>query len=125
MLDISQYAGLLFFIFLGFAFVAGVFFVSAVIRERGILTGKNEALQKSIYECGMPPIGTPYVSPNIRFYMVALLFVIFDVEAVFILPWAVEFRKLGVVGFVEMMVFLAILFVGLVYAWKKGGLRWE
>jgi NADH-quinone oxidoreductase subunit A len=120
MLNLSEYAGLLIFLLLGLSFVVGVFFVSYLLREKG-----DDPLRLSIYECGMEPIGTPYVSPNIRFYVFALLFVIFDVEAVFVLPWAVKFKQLGMTGLVEMAVFLMILFAGLIVAWRKGALQWE
>ena len=121
MLNLSEYAGLLVFVLLGVGFIGGVFLVSAIFRE-GSNGDKN---RDSVYECGMPIIGTTYVSPNIRFYVFALLFVVFDIEAAFILPWAVKFKTLGVLAFVEMLVFIAILFVGLVYAWRKGALKWE
>jgi len=120
MLNLTQYAGLIVFVVMGLAFIGGVFLASFILRERG-----NDTLRRSIYECGMETIGSPYVSPNIRFYVFALIFVIFDVEAAFILPWAVKFKELGVTGFVEMIVFLAILLVPFVYAWKKGALQWE
>lgn len=119
-LNLTEYAGLLIYLVLGFAFILGIFFVNYILRERG-----NDPLRRSIYECGMETIGTPYVSPNIRFYVFALIFVIFDIEAVFILPWAVKFRELGMVAFVEMLAFVAILFVVFVVAWRKGALKWE
>jgi NADH-quinone oxidoreductase subunit A len=73
----------------------------------------------------METIGTPYVSTNIRFYVFCLLFVVFDIESVFILPWAVQFKTLGMTGLIEMLVFMAVLFVVFVVAWKKGALKWE
>jgi len=120
MLDLSRYAALVLFLILGVAFIGGVFLASFLFRDRG-----NDPLGKSIYECGMQPIGTPYVSPNIRFYVFALIFVIFDIEAVFLFPWAVKFKELGVFGFVAMMIFLLVLVVGDAYAWRKGRLHWE
>ena len=120
MLNLTHYAGLLVFLFFGLAFIGGVFLVNFLLRERG-----TDPLRKSVYECGMETIGTPYVSPNIRFYLFALIFVIFDVEAVFILPWAVRFKELGMVGFVEMLIFVAVLFVAFIVAWRKGALKWE
>lgn len=120
MLNLSEYAGLLVFVILGLSFVLGVFALSYIVRERN-----DDPLRLSIYECGMEPIGTPFVSPNIRFYVFALLFVIFDVEAVFVLPWAVKFKELGMLGLVEMAIFLVILSVGLLVAWRKGALQWE
>lgn len=77
------------------------------------------------YESGNPPVGEPRYSFSIKFYIVAMLFVVFDVEAVFLYPWAVAYDKLGLFGFVEMMIFIFILLVGYVYAWKKGALDWE
>lgn len=120
MLNLAEYAGLLAFLFFGFAFVGGVFALNYVVRERG-----NDPLRNSIYECGMETIGTPYVSPNIRFYVFALVFVIFDIEAVFLLPWAVRFKEMGLIGLVEMFVFVGVLFVAFVVAWRKGALKWE
>ncbi len=76
------------------------------------------------YECGENPQGSAWVQFNIRFYVFALIFIVFDVEAVFLLPWAVVFRELGAVAFVEGLVFLAILAVGLAYVWRKGDLEW-
>ena len=77
------------------------------------------------YESGMRPIGPALRRMPIRFYLVAVLFILFDIEVIFILPWAVTFRSLGVFGFVEMLVFIAILLVGYVWVWKKGALEWE
>jgi NADH-quinone oxidoreductase subunit A len=77
------------------------------------------------YESGMTPFGPGTRRMPVRFYMVAVLFILFDIEVVFFLPWAVVFRKLGLFGIIEMMVFVGILLVGFVYAWKKGALEWE
>jgi NADH:ubiquinone oxidoreductase subunit 3 (subunit A) len=76
------------------------------------------------YECGENPTGSAWVQFNIRFYVFALIFIVFDVEAVFLLPWAVVFRELGMLAYVEGLVFLAILVVALVYVWRKGDLQW-
>ncbi|MBZ5645905.1 MAG: NADH-quinone oxidoreductase subunit A [Acidobacteriia bacterium] len=76
------------------------------------------------YECGVDPIGDSRQRYTVRFYIVAILFVIFDIETVFLFPWAVQYKQLGMFGFVEMMVFLAILVVGYVWIWKKGALEW-
>lgn len=120
MLNLSEYGGLLIFLTLGTVFACSVFLLSYIFRERG-----TDASRFSTYECGMPAYGTPYVSPNIRFYVFALLFVIFDVEAVFLFPWAVRFKEFGVMGFVSMVVFISILLVALVVAWRKGAMKWE
>ena len=76
------------------------------------------------YECGENPTGSAWVQFNIRFYVFALIFIVFDVEAVFLLPWAVVFRQMGMLAFVEGLVFLGILVVALVYVWRKGDLEW-
>lgn len=76
------------------------------------------------YECGVDPVGDSRQRYTVRFYIVAILFVLFDVETVFLFPWAVQYKLLGMFGFVEMMVFLAILVVGYVWIWKKGALEW-
>lgn len=114
-----QYFHILLFAVVGVVFPASLLVIAALVRERG---GKVDT---SAYECGMAAEGTPWVSPNIRFYVFCLLFVIFDVEALFVFPWAVKFRELGMIGFVEVLAFAAVLFLGLVYAWRKGALKWE
>ena len=77
-----------------------------------------------IYECGELPEGSAWVQFNIRFYIIALIFIIFDVEIVFLFPWAVVFKDIGLLAFVEVMIFLGILIVGFVYVWMKGDLDW-
>jgi len=77
------------------------------------------------YESGMRPIGPGTRRMPIRFYLIAVLFILFDIEIVFFLPWAVVFKKLGLFGLVEMLIFILILLVGYVFAWKKGALEWE
>src|SRR5262245_56917554 len=76
------------------------------------------------YECGENPTGSAWIQFNIRFYVFALIFVVFDVEAVFLLPWAVVFKQLGMLAFVEGLVFIAILVVALAYGWRQGDLEW-
>jgi NADH-quinone oxidoreductase subunit A len=77
------------------------------------------------YESGMTPYGPGTRRMSVRYYLVAVLFILFDIEVVFFLPWAVVFKKLGLFGFFEMLVFIGILLVGYMYAWKKGALEWE
>ena len=77
------------------------------------------------YESGMNPYGEGTRRMPIRFYLIAVLFILFDIEVVFFLPWAIVFRQLGLFGLIEMMIFIVILLVGYVYAWKKGALEWE
>jgi NADH-quinone oxidoreductase subunit A len=107
-----------FIVAVGFALVT--LFLSAIFGKRKITP------QKMIpYECGMDPIGEARKRFSVRFYIVAMLFIVFDIEAVFLYPWAVIFRELKIFGLVEMGVFIAILLVGFVYVWKKGALEWE
>lgn len=77
------------------------------------------------YESGMIPLGDTRERFSVKFYIVAILFIIFDIETVFLIPWGVAYRDLGVFGFVEMLVFIGVLLVGLIYVWKKGALEWE
>ena len=93
----------------------------------GTLFGpKKQSAAKSMpYESGMNPYGEGTRRMPIRFYIIAVLFILFDIEVVFFLPWAIAFRQLGLFGLVEMIVFIVILLVGYVYAWKKGALEWE
>lgn len=77
------------------------------------------------YECGMQPTGTARERFSVKFYLVAMLFLLFDIEAVFLFPWAVVYRDLRLVGFFEMVLFIAAILAGYVYVWKKGALEWE
>lgn len=108
------------FFLLGAVFSIALLTVSLLLRSR-----RDDPRKNPVYECGMEAVGTPWVSPNIRFYAFALLFVVFDVEALFLFPWAVTLRDLGLTAFIEMLIFLTVLFAGLIYAWRKGLLRWE
>jgi NADH-quinone oxidoreductase subunit A len=90
-----------------------------------LLRASNPTAQKQqIYECGEAPVGSPWMRFNSRFYTVALVFILFDVEVVFLFPWAVVFKQLGLFAFFEMFIFVGILLVGLAYAWRKGDLEW-
>jgi NADH-quinone oxidoreductase subunit A len=111
---------ILFFLVLGIGFVASAFLVSCLLRPRAPSPAKNAP-----YECGETVQGNSRVQFNIRFYLVALIFVIFDVEILFTIPWAVVFRGLGINAYLEMLVFIGVLAVGLAYAWKKGALEWQ
>jgi NADH-quinone oxidoreductase subunit A len=87
---------------------------------------KKESAAKSMpYESGMNPYGEGTRRMPVRFYLIAVLFILFDIEVVFFLPWAIVFRQLGLFGLIEMVIFIVILLVGYVYAWKKGALEWE
>jgi NADH-quinone oxidoreductase subunit A len=79
----------------------------------------------SPYECGVAPLGTAREQFPVKFYLVAILFVLFDIETVFLIPWAVVFRRFGVLGVMEMLAFLAVLAVGLLYVWRRKGLEWD
>lgn len=79
----------------------------------------------STYECGMEPVRTARERFSVKFYMVAVLFILFDIEVVFLYPWAVSFRQLGVGGYVTMLVFIVILLIGFYYVWRKGALEWD
>jgi NADH-quinone oxidoreductase subunit A len=77
------------------------------------------------YECGMQPVGTARERFSVKFYLVAMLFLLFDIEAVFLFPWAVVYRDLKLFGFFEMVLFIAVVLAGYIYVWKKGALEWE
>ena len=86
---------------------------------------KKSAVKSMPYESGMPPIGEGTRRMPVRFYLIAVLFILFDIEVIFFLPWAIVFRQLGWFGLIELFIFIVILLVGYVYAWKKGALEWE
>ncbi len=104
----------------GIVFVASTLFVANLLAPR--IRGRTK---ETIYECGMQPIGQGWSQMNLRYYLYAFVFLIFEIEAVFLFPWAVVFRRLGPFAFWEMMLFLAMLLFGLAYAWRKGVLQWE
>jgi NADH-quinone oxidoreductase subunit A len=103
------------------ALVAGVFIgAGALLRPRRPSSVKEEA-----FECGNPASGPAWGRFSVKFYLTAILFIVFDVEVVFLYPWAVMFRPLGMFGFVEMAIFVLILTLGFVYVWRKGALQWD
>ena len=108
-----------------FVLFAMVFPLLPLILARFIAPHKPSPIKQMTYECGMEPVGDSWIQFRVQYYIYALMFVIFDVETVFIYPWAVGFRKLGLLGFAEMAIFIAILAIGLVYAWKKKALEWD
>jgi NADH-quinone oxidoreductase subunit A len=102
----------------------GLMGVMVLLSE--IVGKKTHSVQKDLpYECGMDPIGDARSRYTVRFYIIAMFFIVFDIEAIFLYPWAVVFKPLGWFGLVEMGVFIAILAVGLAYVWGKGALEWE
>ena len=103
----------------------GIVLVYVPLLIQRLVAPKNDTPDKlSTYECGEESEGSAWVLFNIRFYVIALIFLIFDVEVVFLFPWAVVFKDLGLLAFVEMSIFLLILIVGLAYVWKNGYLDW-
>ncbi|MGQ9687622.1 MAG: NADH-quinone oxidoreductase subunit A [Desulfobaccales bacterium] len=100
--------------------------VLLIVGLSEFLGTKKHTYQKDLaYECGMDPVGDARHRYSVRFYVIAMFFIVFDIEAIFLYPWAVVFKPLGWFGFVEMAVFIFILVVGLAYVWGKGALEWE
>ena len=116
----TQYLPILVFAIIAFAMAVGAVVLGLVLGKR-----RADAEKASPYECGFEPIGDNSAPFNVRFYIVAMLFVIFDLEIAFLFPWAVHLKQLGVLEFWSMMGFLAVLTIGLVYEWKKGALEWD
>jgi NADH-quinone oxidoreductase subunit A len=115
----QAYGTLAALLLLAAAFVAVAFLANRVLRP-----SRPTPAKLTTYESGMDPVGTAWSQTQIRYYVFAFLFVIFDVESVFLFPWAVVFANLGPAAFWEMVVFIAVLAVGLLYAYRKGVLRW-
>ena len=113
-----------------FTVVGAGFVIVSLCMSWALRPNKPTPEKLSTYECGEEPFGDARHQFNFRYYIFALLFVIFDIESVFIFPWAVQYKnliqnQLGMMAFIEMMIFLFVLALGFVYAWKKGALRWE
>ncbi|NET33879.1 MAG: NAD(P)H-quinone oxidoreductase subunit 3 [Cyanothece sp. SIO1E1] len=119
------------FVLSGYEYLLGFLFISSLVPILALTASKllrpvgRGPERRTTYESGMEPIGGAWIQFNIRYYMFALVFVIFDVETVFLYPWAVAFNRLGLLAFIEALIFIAILVVGLVYAWRKGALEWS
>jgi len=115
-----EYVGVLLFLVVGALFVSLTLVVSGLVRPSKITREKIMS-----YECGENPIGTPWgVRFNIRFYVFALVFLVFDVEAVMLIPWAVAFKSTGMIAFVAGIIFIGMLALGLADVWRKGDLEW-
>ncbi|MBI5779807.1 MAG: NADH-quinone oxidoreductase subunit A [Planctomycetes bacterium] len=114
-----DFAAVLVFIALAVLCVFFTLVFSWVVRP-----SKPSSEKASTYECGEIPAGNSWIKFNIHFYVIALIFIIFEVEILVLFPWAVVFQKLGMTGFIEMLVFVGILTLGLAYLWKKGDLDW-
>jgi NAD(P)H-quinone oxidoreductase subunit 3 len=110
---------------LGFLIVCSLVPVLALTASKVVRPSRRGPVRRTTYESGMEPVGGAWIQFNIRYYMFALVFVVFDVETVFLYPWAVAFNQLGLLAFVEALVFITILVIGLVYAWRKGALEWS
>ena len=111
--------------FVGFLLIAAAVPVLALVANKLLAPKSRQGERELTYESGMEPIGGAWIQFNIRYYMFALVFVIFDVETVFLYPWAVAFHRLGLLAFIEALIFIAILVVALAYAWRKGALEWS
>jgi len=103
----------------GIAFAGGGILLSKALAKTSTNLQKGET-----YECGIPTSGTSFIQFNVGYYLFALIFLVFDVELVFMYPWAVVVKDIGMLAFFEILVFMFILFMGLLYAWKKGALKW-
>jgi NADH-quinone oxidoreductase subunit A len=117
---LTEFGRVFLFLLLGVVFVAGGLIAAWLLRPHRPYPSK-----RSTYECGESPVGDTRIRFNIRFYVVALIFLIFDVEVVFLFPWATVYKDLGWFAFIEMLVFLAILMVGYAYVWRNGDLEWD
>ncbi len=112
-------SALILLIIVGIAFAGGGILASKAIAKTSKNKNKGEP-----YECGIATTGTSWIQFNVGYYLFALIFLVFDVELVFMYPWAVAVKSIGVVALVEIIIFMFILFMGLLYAWKKGALKW-
>ncbi len=110
---------------LGFLLASSLVPILALTASRLVRPAQRGPERRTTYESGMEPIGGAWIQFNIRYYMFALVFVIFDVETVFLYPWAVAFSRLGLLAFIEALIFITILVIGLAYAWRKGALEWS
>ena len=117
---LKDYFPIMLFLFIALALSIGFIVLNFIFSP------KNPDPEKlSAYECGFEPFNDSRMEFDVRFYLVAILFIIFDLEIAFLFPWAISLGKIGIFGFVSMMIFLAILTIGFIYEWKKGALDWE
>lgn len=114
------------YIFIGVYLVAAVgFALFPIILAHLVNPKKCNPLKNEPYECGLKMVGEPWIQFGVQYYLYALVFVVFDVEVLFVYPWAMTFKTLGISGFIEMVIFLGILFVGFIFAYKRRALEWE
>jgi NADH-quinone oxidoreductase subunit A len=106
-------------------FAASLILLPFILSRLGIIPRKPDPVKTATYECGMETVGESWVQFNFRYYFYALLFVLFDIETVFLYPWAVHFKQLKLFGLVEMLIFIFVLAIGFVYAWRKRALEWK
>lgn len=116
---LSDYASVGVFLLVVLTIPFGGYLVTWLLRPK-----KPYALKNQTYECGLETVGDTWVQFKVQYYIFALVFVVFDIETVFIYPWAVAYNAVGIFAMVEMIVFVLILVVGLLYAWRKGALEW-
>ena len=116
----TEYLPILIFLVFAFLFSFGAFFFSIFAGKSSSYAEKN-----STYECGFEPFDDSRGKFEVKFYLVAILFIIFDLEIIFLFPWAIAFNEIGLFGFLSMMFFLLVLTVGFVYEWMKGALDWN
>ena len=116
----GHFATVLIFVLVGFAFAGIALWVAKILRPSNPSHAKM-----TTYECGELPVGSSWVRFNVRFYLVALFFLIFDVEVIFLYPWAVAFDRLDLLGVIAGVLFIFLLGDGLLYAWRKGALKWN
>jgi NADH-quinone oxidoreductase subunit A len=116
----DPYFSVLLLLVIALAMSVGFVFLSQALGPK-----RYDRNKYSVYECGVDPLTPASVRVSVKFYLVALLFILFDLEAAFLYPWAVLYRQLGLFGLIEMGIFILILLAGLVYAWKKGALEWQ
>jgi NADH-quinone oxidoreductase subunit A len=114
-----------FLLMLAIIFPIGGIGSSWLFGKFGLRPNYPDRVKEDVYECGVETEGPTWVQFNFRYYYFALLFVIFDVEAVFLYPYAVSLERLAVIGFIEVMTFVGILLIGLLYAWRKDALEWQ
>lgn len=123
-METSSYFYHYLFIFV-FVLFALVFPVLPIVLAYFVAPKKPSGIKNATYECGLEAQGDSWIQFRVQYYIFALIFLIFDIETIFIYPWAVAFKQLGFFAFVEMVVFIGILAAGLVYAWRKNALEWE
>jgi len=117
---LREYLPILLFLCIAVGFALVIVITSYIVARQ-----KPDPEKESAYECGFPPFNDARKQFDVRFYLVAILFIIFDLEVAFLFPWAISLGSIGLIGFWSMMVFLGILTVGFIYEWKKGALEWE